>query len=93
MRSLASLFKEVTVLKVKFLFPLRGWEAFLFSSLQEIPFLALTHSGVLAFPDFGHLSDKIAHGGVPGTGFSAIVGELGSLCKEICYCKETLTKN
>ena len=33
---------------------------------------------------------EIANGGVPGGGFSAIVGELGSLCKDICYYKGTL---
>ena len=34
----------------------------------------------------------IANGGFPGGGFSAIVGELGSLCEEICSCKGILTK-
>ena len=31
-------------------------------------------------------------GGVPGGGFSAIVGELRLLCEEICYCKGILTR-
>ena len=31
--------------------------------------------------------------GGPGEGFSAIVGELGSLCKEICYFEGILSRN
>ena len=36
---------------------------------------------------------EIANWGVPGGGFSAIVGDLGSLCEEICYSNGILTKN
>ena len=40
----------------------------------------------------GHSPWKSRRGGFQG-GFSATVGELGSLCEEICYCKGIRTRN